>query len=195
MNDLKSIWNQVSCDSDELKIKLTDPIESIFTKLEKEQRLRDIFNPVLIIFIILFTIFFSYLVLQNSAAFSLAKIIGIVCITLASISIAILSQIVKMPLQKFTHDKSSTVFLKIVKEKLHRSKDMLILGLFLQIVFMTIGLYLIIFHGAGDYNIGYVYAFLGFMLGIGGASIGGGIAFFNTHYKSTHQLIDKFLTE
>jgi len=57
---------------------------------------------------------------------------------------------------------------------------------------MTLGLYLIIFYEAFDFTI---RIFLGFMFFLGGVSIGGGLAFFNTHYKSTYQLIDQFTKE
>jgi len=112
MNDLKSIWNQVSRDSGEVEMKMTNPKESIFAKLKYEQHLRDKFNPILVVFIILFTLFFSYIELHNSPQFGVSKIVGIICVTLASISIAIFSQIVKMPLHHFEHDKSSMIFFK-----------------------------------------------------------------------------------
>jgi len=195
MDDLKSVWNRLSCDASKMKISSANSIDSIFDKLENEQRLRKKFNPLLIGFILLFTVFLCFIVFQNSSSFTTPKVIGIVCITLASISIAVFSQIIKMPLQQFSHDKSSVVFLNIVKDKLNKTKVMLILGIFLQIVFLSIGLYLIIFYESNDYNMGTFGAFWGFMFGIGGASISGAFAFFTSHYKPTYQLIDQFLKD
>lgn len=195
MDNLKSIWNQLSCDSNQLELKENGDRESIFSKLEKEARLRKKFNPLLIILIILITIFLSILVAESNATFTSSMVIGITLVTLASISIAILSQFVKMPLKQFEHDKSSMMFLSTVKEKLNQSKNMFILGLLLQNLFLTAGLYFIIFHNNETANPSTLYVFLGTMMGLGGAAIGGGLAFFNTHYKSTYQMIDHFLSE
>lgn len=195
MDNLKLIWNQVSCDAKQLEINVDHQKESIFEKLQKEQRLRQKFNPLLVTFIILFTLFFGFIILWGESAISYSKLIGIGFVTLASIVIAIFSQVVKMPLNQFEHDKSSMIFLKMVKDKLNQSRNMLIIGIILQSVFMTLGLYLIIFHNVSDVNPGYLGAFFGFMAGLFGAAIGGSLAFFHTHYKSTYQLIDHFLTE
>lgn len=195
MDNLKSIWNQLSCDSKQLELKGNGDKESIFAKLENEELLRKKFNPLLIVFIISFTLFLGLLILNNDSVVSYSKLLGIVFVTLASISIAILSQGVKMPLKQFEHDKSSMIFLQKVREKLNQSKNMLVLGLILQNIFLTTGLYLIIFYNTEAVNPGYLYPFLGFMFGLGGAVIGGSLAFYHRHYKSTYQLIDHFLSE
>ena len=195
MDNLKSIWNQINLANAELKTMIEKgDNNSIFEKLEKEQVLRKKFNPLLVLFILLFTIVFIYILSAIYVELDYSKIIGIAFVTLASISIAIFSQIIKMPLNQFNHDKSSVEFLEVVKEKLNQSKKMLVIGIILQILFLTVGLYFIIFHNAEmSENSGYLFAFFAFMLGLGGFGVGTSIASFNAHYKETYQTIDLFL--
>jgi drug/metabolite transporter (DMT)-like permease len=192
MDDLKSIWNQVNCSPDKIEIQLNNRKESIFEKLEKERDLKRRFNPLLFTFILVFSLGFGFLVFHNQE-YSISKFIGVCLIALASISIAVFSQVIKMPLSQFEHDKSSIIFLKLVKQKLDQSKTMLLLGLVLQFIFLTLGLYLIIFYNATPTEYRFLYIFLGAMIGLAGAAIGGCFAYYNTHYKSTYKLINEFL--
>jgi len=156
MDNFKSIWNQLQCDSSKLQIAINGQKGSIFEKLKEEEELRKKFNPMFAVFIVLFSIGFSYVLFHNDPL-SMPKIIGIGFITLASITIAVFAQIIKIPLDQFEHEKSSMAFLEMVKEKLDQSKIMLVVGVFLQVVFLTIGLYLIIFYASNDIQTGFFY--------------------------------------
>ena len=154
--------------------------------------MRKKFNPFLIVGIVIFTLILSSLIFVTEG-FSIANFVGIGLITLASIFIAIFSQVIKIPLDEFAYDKSSVVFLTIVKERLNQSKQMLILGLLLQSLCLGFGLYFLIFYQATDVNPVYFYMFLGWMFALPAAGIGFGLLFFNIHYKPTYQAINQFL--
>lgn len=196
MDNLKSIWQQLDhCVHQLGDIAHSGKNNSIFEKLEKEAALRKKFNPLLITMIVLFTVFFVFIIQANGNDFNFSTVAGISLVALASIIIATFSQIVKMPLQKFRHDKSSIEFLKIVKVKLDQSRKFLVLGILLQNICLTIGLYLLIFYNHPTANEGLLFTFLGFMFGLGGLAVGSAYAFFNQHYKGTYATIDLFLKE
>lgn len=196
MDNLKSIWQQLDHSVNQLgKIVHSGENNSIFEKLEKEAALRKKFNPVLITMIVLFTVFFIFIVQASGNDFNFSTVAGISLVVLASIIIATFSQVVKMPLQEFRHDKSSTKFLKIVKNKLDQSRKMLVIGILLQNILLTLGIYLLVFFNQPNQNDGMLLTFLGVMFGLGGLAVGSSIAFFNQHYKGTYTTIDLFLKE
>lgn len=195
MNNFKSIWNQLECDSSKLETVFSTRTDSVFNKLEKEENLKKKFIPIQVILVAFMSILFGYIVYQNTVVVEWSTYVGIGLVTLASIVISIFPHIVKLPLSQFEHDKSSLDFLKLTKKKLDQSRQILVLGILLQIIFLSIGLYLIIFHSSANINLGYQYAFWGTMLGIGGAAIGGSFAFFSSHYKQTYQTINHFIEQ
>ena len=195
MNNFKNMWNQVECNGSKLQISVEESRNSIFGKLETEEIRKKKFIPVQIIFVTLFSFIFGYIVYQNTPNPGISIIFGIVLVTLASIIISVFPHVVKFPFKQFEHDKSSLEFLEIIKKKLDQSRVMLIAGIALQIAFLSIGLYLIIFQNSSDINPGYVYAFWGMMLGLGGAAIGGAFAFYHKHYKNIYFTISHFLDE
>lgn len=197
MDDLKLIWHQLNSVSDKVEaiIQSREKDDSVYVKLLKEEGLRKKFNPYLILLIILFVFLFTWIVYLNKGGLDFSEKIGIMAITAASVTIAVFAQIVKIPLKRFEYSQSSTDFFKVVKLKLDQSKRMLVTGVILQVSFLTIGLYFLIFHNSQlQADPSYLYSFIGSMLGMGGLAVGCSIAFFNFHYKDIYKKIDAFLT-
>lgn len=195
MDNLKSIWNQLNINTHQLELTVKEGQKSILEKLKHEEALRKRYNPFLVIAIILFTIVLSSIILNFTTSLSIPKIIGIILVSLANICVVYFSQGIKLPIKNVKHNCSSVNFLSLIKVKLDNYKKKYIFGITLQFLFLTSGLFLIIFYNVPHYNIGFVFTFFGFMCGLGGIAIGGAISFFNSHYKSTYQVIDHFLSE
>ena len=71
----------------------------------------------------------------------------------------------------------------------------LVVGVILQFLCLTIGLYLLIFIENLNFHIEYKYAFYGIMCGLSGLGIGGSIASFNRHYNGLIEIVNKFSNE
>ena len=191
MDNLETIWNQETYDFQNQKV-TSDKLQSISDKLTREQTLTKKYRPLQFLVIFLFGFIFSYVIYLENSGLSISQVVGIFLVLLSGVAIGVLPQIIKIPLDQSDKKESSTIFLGIIKQKLDMKRLMLIIGAILQIVFLAIGLYILIFYKSNDIHIGYKFTFWGFMFGLLGASIGGSIASFNKHYKDIYQVIIQF---
>jgi heme/copper-type cytochrome/quinol oxidase subunit 4 len=190
MSSLKNIWHQTQ---NKLQSKKTQDIPSLIQKLQHEAKNRKRFNPILV-FIILVTCFCFYLVLPDSMPFS-RKLYGILLIALSGISIGVLSQIVRYPLNQLMH-LSSVEFLKMIKTKLNRTRKFMIIGIACQSILLGAALILMSSDGVDKTpTLSQVFTICGSIAALGFGIIGLSIVLFNRYYKSTYKFIDAFINE
>ncbi|MFS4455001.1 hypothetical protein [Maribacter sp. 2304DJ31-5] len=197
MKDLKSIWNTIN-DIQLKKVEFTDVNKSndIFSRLEKEEKLRKSYFIWIILLVLTTMSFFSWIIYDTSGVFGLNQGIGVCSITVGSILIVYLAQLVKIPLNEYRYQQTSIEFLLVVKEKLSKRRRFLIGGISLQLIFLIIGLHLLIFpnfHSVGTQAaLGLYY---GTMLALAGSGIGITVACYNAYYKPILERIKVFLNE
>ena len=194
MDNLQAIWQQLNATSAQLEVVVkAQSKDTVYDQLLREQRLRKRYNPLLICLILMLPFVFAMLVPLAAAVGQ--KILGISLITASAVAVAVFSQIVKMPLKEFEYNRSATAFLQVVKRQLDKSRQLFVFGLVLQIILLTGGVLLLILP---DYDDGHFLTYLatisGIMFGLGGLSVGGGVAFFNRHYKNIYDTISAFGT-
>lgn len=196
MDKLKETWKQVNKIAVHSTLLQNNDSISIYEQLQKEDELRKKFNPFLVLLILLIPLFFIQLLKSTDVAIDTQKIIGIGAVTCSGVAIGVFSQFVRIPLQPFNYDQTSAVFLQMVKQKLQQRKTYLLLGVNLQVLFLGIGLYLLIF-GSQEKSSHYSHPFLliGIIAALWSLTVGMTNKFYNNHYRELLQKIDSFLED
>lgn len=194
MEDLKVIWSKLN----DLQLEVgqmigVDNVETVYTQLKKEQDRKKKWVPFLVPYIMVIMAFMTWL---TEAYKDVVSMVGIMLITIGALIMMKLLNMHAIPIEEYEHDKDSTSFLKLVKEKLEQRKKTSALGVGLYPLFLLGGLHLLIF-GLGSLagrggEVGLLY---GLMLGIAGFSTGSMFLFHQKQYGEILQTIDRFLAK
>lgn len=195
MDNIQNIWNQLTVEkisSTEINLNFRD---SIIDNFQKETDLRNKYKPFVLLFLILISVVFFFMVKQAEGPMTFIKFIGVLFIFLSGAAIIYFSQRIKIDLDKIRLDCTATEFIELCSDYLQKARKSYVIGTILQLFSLTVGLYLLIFIDNPDSHIAYKYIFFGFMGGLSGLGIGGSIATFNKHYKGLIDIINKFSNE
>lgn len=193
MEDLKVIWSKLN----DLQMEVgqmigTDNVETVYNQLKKEQERKKKWMPFMLPYVVVLMSFMTWL---TEAYRGVVPMIGIGLITIGAFIMVQLLNKHKVSLDAYEHDKDSTTFLKLVKEKLNKRKNTWAIGVALYTLLLLGGLHLLIFGleslvGKGG-EVGLLY---GMMLGLTGFSAGSMYKLHQRQYGDILKTIDRFLT-
>ncbi|MEM7511334.1 MAG: hypothetical protein AAF388_10410 [Bacteroidota bacterium] len=199
MDNLKNIWKQLQEAQDQLALHLdVDKAETIYQKIEKEERLRKKAAPWLPFYLLGIMGALSWVVYQTSLSegtdFGAVQITGLLLITIGGICITYLTYLAKIPVGREFFDQQASTFVQSVKEALTKRRKLLLLSMSVFMFCLIAGLHLLIFglEDLGEKG-GYLGWFYGSMLALAGTTIPLSLSAFDKHYEEIHMRIDRFL--
>lgn len=192
--DLKAIWGKLN----DLQLEVgkmigADNIESVYNQLKKEQDRKKKWMPFMVPYIFAIMAFIAWV---SEAHKDIVSMVGIAMITIGGFIMMNLLNMHEIPIDEYEHDKDSTTFLTLVKEKLEKRKTTWAIGVALYILLLLGGLHLLIFGleslaGKGG-ELGILY---GMMFGLMGMATGNMYVLHKKQYGEILKTIDRFLTD
>jgi len=194
MEDLKVIWGKLN----DLHVEIGEVlnkgvVENTYATLKKEEERHQKYTPLMIPYIL---ILMTILIVITKSYQSWVSMIGILLITIGGFVMTYLFTLYRIPVEKYEHDRDTTSFLKLVKEKLEKRKHIGAIATTVYIFSLTTGLHLLIFGlDSLDGKWGWVGLHYGVMFALMGATAGTMYATYQKKYGEILKNINRFLAE